>query len=128
MFTVRATAGQVPELARAEISYLLTSIGASGCEFYRNGTWYDSHEAQAHLDGKYANLLAVDRIGSAEDFIEKAATRSSVSGLAYAVRCGTDAPVSSNRWLCDQLARYRSRSSESAPRKPRGAPTFELVS
>jgi hypothetical protein len=108
--------------AVAEISYLLTSMGASGCEFYRNGSWYDSRTAQAHLQDKYDRLLAMDRIRTAEDFIEQAATRSSMSGKAYAVRCGQEASVSSSSWLYGLLLRYREAAKAGAPRDERGAP------
>jgi Family of unknown function (DUF5329) len=93
--------------AVAEIKYLLAAVGASGCEFFRNGTWHDAHQAQAHLSEKYQWLRGRDRIRTAEDFIELAATRSSLSGQAYAVRCAGLEPVSSNDWLTEQLHRYR---------------------
>jgi hypothetical protein len=119
--------GAAPPAADAEIGYLLDYLGASGCEFYRNGTWYDALTAQAHLRGKYARLAAFARIGSAEDFIEQAATRSSLSGEAYAVRCGPTSPIGSNLWLREQLARYRKEGPAAAPREARGAPLIEPV-
>jgi hypothetical protein len=97
-----------PAMAQAEINYLLAAIEQSGCQFYRNGSWYDSKQAQAHLRRKYEALTAANRIQSAEDFIERAATRSSMSGEAYAIRCHADPLVPTDRWLRDQLARYRS--------------------
>jgi hypothetical protein len=97
-----------PATAQAEINYLLAAIDRSGCQFYRNGSWYDSKQAQAHLRGKYDALMAANRIQTAEDFIERAATRSSISGQAYAIRCNADPVVPTDRWLRDQLARYRS--------------------
>ena len=79
-----------PPIAQAEISYLLDFVEHSGCQFYRNGTWYDSKRAQAHLRDKYELLAAADRISTAEDFIEKAATKSGLSGRPYQVRCRGD--------------------------------------
>ena len=108
-----------PPSAVAEINFLLSAIGASGCDFYRNGTWHDAHQAQAHLTEKYQWLVGRDRIRTAEDFIELAATRSSLSGKEYAVRCAGEAPVSSNSWLSEQLRRYR--DAPGAPRAGRGA-------
>ena len=96
-----------PPAAAAEINFLLSAMGTSGCEFYRNGTWHDAHQAQAHLNEKYQWLLARNRVKTAEDFIELAATRSSLSGKEYAVRCAGEAPVSSKNWLTEQLRRYR---------------------
>lgn len=102
---------QPPETAQTEINYLLAYLESSGCEFYRNGSWYDSKKAQAHLREKYDVLAAGNRINSAEDFIEKAATKSSLSGRPYEVRCSGGEVVTTNQWLRDALARYRSLKS-----------------
>lgn len=109
-----------PPAAEAEINFLLTAVGTSGCEFLRNGTWHDAQQAQAHLSKKYQWLRARDRIKTAEDFIELAASRSSLSGEPYAVRCAGAEPVSSSAWLSEQLRRYR--AAPGAPRTGRGAP------
>jgi hypothetical protein len=92
---------------RTEIDYLLQYIQTSGCSFYRNGSWYDSARATAHLQSKYDYLAARQSIGSAEDFIDKAATKSSLSGKPYKIRCGTDREVESGPWLRQALAQYR---------------------
>jgi len=110
-----------PTVAQTEINYLLGFIERSGCEFYRNGSWYDSKRAQAHMRDKYEMLAATDRIDTAEDFIEKAATKSSLSGEPYQVRCGGGKAVRSNQWLRDALTRYRTLGAQNAPRVLRGA-------
>lgn len=97
-----------PAIAATEINYLLDFVDRSGCKFYRNGSWYDSHRAQSHLRVKYDYLVARDRIKSAEDFIDQAATQSSVSGEAYQIRCEAGPTVPSNRWLRTALSDYRS--------------------
>jgi hypothetical protein len=96
-----------PAAAQTEINYLLGFIERSGCQFYRNGSWYDSKKAQAHLRGKYEFLAAKDAIQSAEDFIEQAATKSSLSGEAYAIKCNGAPVVATNPWLREALARHR---------------------
>ena len=96
-----------PAIAVAEINYLLDFVDRSGCKFYRNGSWYDAKAAAAHLRDKYAYLARGDRIQTAEDFIEQAASKSSLSGLPYQVRCSGQEAVTSNEWLRDLLARYR---------------------
>jgi hypothetical protein len=110
-----------PEIAQTEINYLLGFIESSGCEFYRNGSWYDSKRAQAHLRGKYEMLAAADRINTAEDFIEEVATKSSLSGRPYQVKCRGSEAVTTNQWLRDVLARYRTTGAHDAPRVLRGA-------
>jgi hypothetical protein len=104
-----------PAIASIEINYLLDFVDRSGCRFYRNGSWYDSHRAQAHLRVKYDYLAARDRIKSAEDFIDQAATRSSMSGEAYQIRCDTGPALPSNLWLRTALSNYRSSRTHPAP-------------
>jgi Family of unknown function (DUF5329) len=120
-----ATVAEPPTLAQDEINYLLATLGASGCEFYRNGSWYDAHTAEAHLRDKYARLATIDYIETAEAFIDQVATRSSLSGRAYAVRCGQLPGISSSGWLYELLARYRVEHVPGAPRAGRGAPMLQ---
>jgi hypothetical protein len=96
-----------PSVAENEINHLLGLIEQSGCEFFRNGTWYDAQRAQVHLRAKYDALAANNQIKSAEDFIEKAASKSSMSGQPYQIRCGDGAVMSTNQWFNEALARYR---------------------
>jgi len=96
-----------PEIVQAEINYLLGRVASSGCEFYRNGSWYDGRRAEAHLRSKYDALVAKDLIRTTDDFIELAGTRSSFSGREYAIRCSSSAAVPSNQWLREQLTLYR---------------------
>ena len=94
--------------ARREIDHLLQYIEESGCAFNRNGTWHDAKTARAHVLTKYDFLLGQDRITTTEDFIEKAATKSSVLfGQLYAVRCNGEDPLRSSQWLSSELGRYR---------------------
>ena len=107
--------------AEIEINHLLGLIETSGCEFFRNGTWYDSQRAAAHLRGKYQALAAGGQIETAEDFIDKAASSSSMSGQAYLIRCGGGAPMTTRQWFSAALARYRGTSG--AQRSLRAAPS-----
>jgi len=96
-----------PTVAQVEVEYLLSAVAGSGCEFYRNGEWYDSRRASAHLRDKYNALVALGHAATAMDFIEKAATKSSMSGRPYLIRCAGGAPVQTNQWLREALERYR---------------------
>jgi hypothetical protein len=100
--------------AVGEINYLLDFVDRSGCKFYRNGSWYDSHRAQSHLRKKYNYLAARERIKSAEDFIDQAATRSSLSGEEYQIQCEAGPTVPANRWLRTALTDYRSSNRQRA--------------
>ncbi len=97
---------QPPINVQIEVNFLLGYVEGSGCDFNRNGTWHDSKAAQAHLRDKYDYLAARNMIITAEDFIEKAATKSSFTGRPYEVRCSDGVIVSSNQWLHAELARF----------------------
>lgn len=105
--TMRAARAAAPLVAEVEINHLLGLIEQSGCEFFRNGTWYDAPRAQAHLRAKYDALAANNQIKTAEDFIEKAASTSSISGRPYQIRCGGTAAVRTSQWFSAALAHYR---------------------
>ena len=90
-----------------EVNFLLGYLEGSGCQFYRNGTWHDSIAAQTHLRDKYKYLVARNLVNTTEQFIERGATESSLSGQPYEVRCNGGATVTSSQWLRDELARFR---------------------
>jgi hypothetical protein len=96
-----------PANVQQEINYLLRYIADSGCEFKRNGSWNTAKAAEAHVRGKYDYLVRFGRIDTTKDFIDKAATQSSFSGLPYEIKCGSDQPLPSGLWLNLELVRYQ---------------------
>lgn len=96
-----------PVAAQVEVNFLLGYVEGSGCAFNRNGSWYDSSQAQSHLRDKYRYLSARNQINTAEDFIERAASKSSFSGRDYTVKCGDGVTMPSGLWLNSELARLR---------------------
>lgn len=96
-----------PAQAAREIERLIAALGASGCQFQRNGRWYDASEAQAHLRRKYDWLRKRDMVASGEQFIERAGSESSMSGKPYEVRCPGRPAVASAIWLTAKLAELR---------------------
>lgn len=111
-----AACAEPPVTVLHEIHYLIRYIGGSGCAFERNGIWSNAEAAQSHVRAKYDFLMKLGMIDTTKDFIDKAATESSLSGHPYEVRCGDDLPMSSNRWLNNELVRYRaSRRARSTP-------------
>lgn len=95
---------------QAEINHLLDYVAKSGCAFYRNGTWYDSETAQQHLSKKYDYMESMNLINTADEFIEKIATESSLSNERYQVKCTGEVTTQSNIWLHDELVRYQKKS------------------
>ena len=93
--------------ARTEIEHLLAFVAKSGCQFNRNNTWYPAPEASAHLAKKERYLEEHGQIASAEDFVAKAATKSSMTGRPYSVRCGSEPAIASDEWLMAELVRFR---------------------
>jgi hypothetical protein len=98
-FPVRADA------AADEIAYLLKYIRQSPCTFIRNGSEYDGAAAADHVEAKYEHFK--DEIKSAEDFIDRAATKSLLSGEPYQVQCGSAPRIAAAGWLLDVLHSYR---------------------
>jgi len=103
-----ANAAPLSPAARAEIDGLLVRLVASGCEFNRNGSWYSAEEAKSHISQKLKYLEDRGMVQTTEQFIERAASASSVSGRPYLVRCGDGAPVQSGEWLRLELKKLRS--------------------
>ncbi|MBB1060728.1 DUF5329 domain-containing protein [Lysobacter spongiae] len=101
-----------PETVR-EMEGLIDALRDSGCEFQRNGRWYDGGRAATHLRRKQAWLLERDLISSSEQFIERAGSRSSLTGRPYQVRCPGADPMPSARWLNETLESLRARTSPS---------------
>lgn len=92
-----------------EINYLLSYLGDSGCTFIRNGSEHRAQEARDHLEMKYNH--AKGRIKTAEDFIDKLASQSSLSRKPYEVRCA-DVQLPSKQWLDEALAFHRASSDK----------------
>ena len=74
-----------------EVSYLLGVVDNSDCRFVRNDISYSNEEFQQHLMSKWQQNEEL--ISSAEDFIEKIATRSSISGSPYVALCGGELQI-----------------------------------
>jgi len=103
--------------SKAEIDALLDRLGASGCQFNRNGTWYGSAKAKSHLARKLDYLLDKKLVESPEQFIVLAGTKSSQSGEDYLVKCGNEAAVPSATWLTEALRELRAKNPQHGAEK-----------
>ena len=88
-----------------EINHLLNYVKSTECTYIRNGDSYKGPKAESHIQRKYDYYK--DDISSAEDFIRLSATKSTMSGSTYHIKCPGQPEVESGRWLLDELARYR---------------------
>jgi len=106
-----ATAGSASvapsEAARREIGALIGALDGSSCRFQRNGSWHDAAEARAHLQRKYDYLLKKDKVDTAEQFIERAASQSSISGKAYRIACPGQPEQTASAWFGARLQALR---------------------
>ncbi len=89
----------------AEIEHLMTAIGTSQCVFVRNGKRHSAQDAEAHIRSKYRR--AKRYASTTELFIERLASKSSMSKKPYWMECPGDDPVQSGDWLTAELVRYR---------------------
>ena len=95
----------VPKEQEAEVQHLLNYLASSECSMLRNGKAHEGEEAVKHVQRKYDHYR--DQIASTEEFIERSATRSLISGKAYQVACPGSEEVPSGEWLNAELERYR---------------------
>lgn len=106
--TVLATPGA---RADAEIRHLIDFVAASGCSFVRNGDPHEPKAAAEHLLMKYGK--AKSRVDTAEDFIDKVASRSYLTGNPYSVRCPGKPEITTRAWLEGELRATRNAPSGS---------------
>lgn len=92
--------------AQRETAALLDFVERSGCQFVRNGSEYSAAQARDHLEKKLAYLERKKLLNSTENFIELAASKSSMSGKPYEIRCPTGAQPA-GEWLKAELRRMR---------------------
>jgi len=92
-----------------EITYLIDLVRHSNCTFIRNGSEYDGPKAADHVQQKYDYYRK--EIFTTEDFIDKAATKSMLSGTPYQVRCPGEAATPAAVWLRTQLQLYRAHAA-----------------
>ena len=100
-----AEAASTDDALLRTINHLLTYVEESNCVFIRNGKEYNSKEAAQHIKTKNDSLMF--GVKTPEEFIERAASKSMLSGQPYFVRCVDHSPVPSADWLSKELSNYR---------------------
>ena len=96
-----------------EIDFLLDTVVSSHCLFIRNGKEYSAPEAREHLQMK--RKRGKRHYSDTEEFIEKIASKSSLSGKDYLIQCGEAPQQTANEWFSALLQKYREDKRESVP-------------
>ena len=108
-FTLSSTAAGSPPPARAlsetdKIEQLIALVSTlEGATFIRNGEEHTAAEAADHLRSKWK--AAGGRVTTAREFVERIATKSSLSGEPYRIRLGDGTEVFSGDYFGAQLDR-----------------------
>jgi hypothetical protein len=106
------TSWSMPPAEETRVERLLRTLGQEkDLRFIRNGTEYPASRAEEHLRLKFERSRAY--LDSAEDFIDRAGARSSVSGQPYLVRHPGREPVPAGSFLHDLLRRIEASPEES---------------
>jgi len=87
------------------IQHLLSRIAGSSLIFIRNNETHPAQDAAEHINNKYQHFK--DEIKTAEDFIEKCATKSLLSGRYYQVIDKQGNKIRTHDWLMAELETYR---------------------
>lgn len=92
---------------KVEVAHLLQFVKDSACIVNRNGSEHDGASAAKHMKKKYKHFE--DDIQSTEDFIRLSATKSTMSGKYYQVKCPGKQTVKTQDWLLAELKTLRTK-------------------
>ncbi len=101
-----------PDNTDREIQHLTAYIAGAECRFIRNGKEYGPEAARKHLQKKYEYTRS--RIKTTEDFIQAVASKSSMSGKPYIIRCKGQTMLCAD-WLGMELKRFRLKAQTRQP-------------
>ena len=93
-----------------EVNYLINAVSESGCNFVRNGKEHTSSEAVDHLQMKARRGKRY--YDTADEFIDRIASKSSWSGKPYLIQCDGQLAVTASDWFTRVLTEYRVSSEE----------------
>ena len=102
---VKSAQADVPKPQKAEVAHLLLFVANTNCVVIRNGDEHKGPEAVKHIKKKYKHFKK--KIDSTEDFIRLSASKSTMSGKAYQVKCPTLEVITTEQWLLKELAAFR---------------------
>ena len=96
-----------PPVEQAHTNILIRHVELQkGLVFVRDGGKYTCEQAAKLLRGKTESMG--QEVGTAREFIERIATRSSMSGEPCQIRLADGTPLPAGRYLIDELKRIES--------------------
>lgn len=99
-----SSAAAPPPHEQARIDKLIRHVETQkGMTFIRNGTEYSCADAASFLRGKMDSMGA--EVNTAREFIDRVATKSSMSGKPYQVRFHDGRQIPAAQFLGDELKR-----------------------
>ena len=103
--SIQSASADVPAEQKPEVEHLLEFVRQSDCIMVRNGTEHSGEDAVSHIQKKYDYFK--DDITATEEFIEYSATKSTMTGKYYTIRCREKEEIRTQDWLLEELRVYR---------------------
>jgi len=101
----QAVVADVPPEQQPEVEHLLDFVRQSDCVLIRNGSEYSGKKGVSHIQKKYDYFK--DDITTTEAFIKYSATKSTMSGKYYTIRCPGKKEMRTQDWLLNELKNFR---------------------
>jgi hypothetical protein len=111
--SIQMVSADVPPEQKPEVEHLLEYVHQSDCLMVRNGSEHIGEKAVSHIQKKYDYFR--DDINSTETFIEYSATKSTMSGKYYTIRCPGKEEIRTQDWLLEELVAFRSKNVGAPP-------------
>lgn len=106
-FASRESLAAPSPVEQARIDKLIRHVELQkGMVFIRNGTEYTCEQAAKFLRGKMESMGK--EVSTAREFVERIATRSSMSGKPYQIRLADGTLLAAGHYLIDELKRIES--------------------
>jgi hypothetical protein len=95
------------------VDYLIAQVEKSDLKFVRNGDEHTGKEAAQHMRRKYDHFKK--EIKTPEEFIEKCAAKSELSGKPYMVKKSDGTTLKCEDWMKTLLAEHRKMAESKSP-------------
>ena len=110
LFSLSAVAAAPAPHEQSRIDKLIRFVEAQkGMKFVRNGTEYECSDAAKFLRGKLESMGK--EVTTAREFVERVASKSSMSGLPYHVKFADGKTMLASQFLGDELKRLEDQSA-----------------